>query len=229
MYWLEGGSNLLTLFRNPQFRPTQLTITIRYSDWWWWESDEPLTMKEGWLRNFNGTSGLRELRVEYETRVPKKDEMMRIVERNKKWKLPVRRAGGDLNDWEGYLSAENTKLKEWTWKGTSRLGGREWEHLAKSDTVEYVVVTDTWVFVEQSTSPEDMGREATSAQFQEIDMEDRDYDVFDGYGGPEYFDGMDEEDEEGTSEYENEDFEGDDSEQEDLDGSPARERTSEDG
>lgn len=184
-------------------------------------------MKEGWLRTFNGTPGLRELRVEYETRVPKKDEMMRIVERNKKWKLPVRRAGDELNDWEGYLSAENTKLKEWSWKGTSKLGGREWGHLAKSDTVEYVVVTDTWVFVDQSVTPEDLGREATSAQFREINMDNRDYDDFDGYGDPEYFDGMDEEDEEGTSEYEDEDFEGDDSEQENLDESPARERTSE--
>ncbi|KAH4064728.1 hypothetical protein HBI56_058930 [Parastagonospora nodorum] len=235
MYWLEGGSNLLSLFRNPQFRPTQLTITIRYSDWWWWEDDAPLTMEEGWLRTFNGTPGLRELRVEYETRVPKKAEMMRIVERNKKWKLPVRRAGGELNDWEGYLSAETTKLKEWTWKGTSKLGGREWGHLAKSDTVEYVVVTDTWIFVEQSVTPEDLGREATSSQYRELGEDEQDdlhyvygdYDDFDGFGVNVDYDGTDEEDEEGMSEYEDEDAEGDDSEPENLDGSPARERASE--
>jgi hypothetical protein len=222
MYWLEGGSNLLSLFRIPQFRPTQLTITIRYSDWWNWEGDAPLTMQETWLRTFNGTPGLRVLNVEYETRVPKKSEMMRFVERNKKWKLPVRRAGGGLNDWEGYLSAEHTRLKEWNWKGTSQLGGQEWAHLAKSDEIEYVVVTDTWAFVEQAVTPEDLGREATSEQYQELaEGEHNDWD--NGYGGWDDYneddeDGHDEDmteeedEEERASEYEDGDSEGDDGE-----------------
>jgi hypothetical protein len=158
MYWLEGGDNLFYLFSLPQFRPTQLTITIRYSDWWWWEDNAPLRMDEGWLRLFRGSPGLRVLKVEYETLSWKKAEMMRIVERNKKWKLPVR-SKEDVphgSEMEGYLSAENTALEEWKWKGTSKLGGRKWRHHGTADTVEYVVVTDTWTFCEGKLAELDM-------------------------------------------------------------------------
>jgi hypothetical protein len=79
--------------------------------------------------------------VEYETLSWKKEEMMKIVLRNKKWKLKLRRD-------DGHLSAEKTELKEWRWKGTSKLGGQKWAHHGDGDTVEYVVVTDTWRFVE---------------------------------------------------------------------------------
>ncbi|KAH7393779.1 hypothetical protein DE146DRAFT_737499 [Phaeosphaeria sp. MPI-PUGE-AT-0046c] len=168
LYWLENGHGMRQMFRMPTFRPASLTITIRYSDWWWWENDEPLRMDESWLKEFVGTPGLRELRVEYETRVPKKGEMMSIVQRNKKYKLPIRREGGNMDEWEGYLSAEKTDLKEWTWKGTSKLGGREWGHLAKSDVVEYVVVTDTWRFVEGWVSPEDLGRHETGEEYSDL-------------------------------------------------------------
>ncbi|KAK1986428.1 hypothetical protein LZ30DRAFT_582054 [Colletotrichum cereale] len=171
MFWLEEGHNLAFLFSQPRFRPETLTVTVRYSDWWHWEHDEPLRMREDWLRGFRGPAGLRELRVEYETLAGKRDEMMRIVERNKRWKLAV---GGKKRVWRdengvdgeeveeedegGYLSAEGTRLEEWRWTGPSRLGGREWAHHGEGDTVEYVVVTDTWRFVEGPMGEADRAR-----------------------------------------------------------------------
>jgi hypothetical protein len=158
MYWLEGEKNLFYLFSMPQFRPTQLTITIRYSDWWNGEVNAPLRMNEDWLRYFKGNPGLRVLKVEYETLSWKKAEMMRVVDRNKSWKLPVRREGGAFqgNELEGYLSAEGTAPKEWKWKGTSKLGGEEWSHHGTEDKVEYIVVTDTWKLVEGGLRDEEM-------------------------------------------------------------------------
>ncbi|KAI9769725.1 MAG: hypothetical protein M1839_003601 [Geoglossum umbratile] len=44
-YWLEGtwaGSPWATVTQMPEIRPRKLTITIRHTDWWYWESDEPL-------------------------------------------------------------------------------------------------------------------------------------------------------------------------------------------
>ncbi|KAF9735973.1 hypothetical protein PMIN06_002517 [Paraphaeosphaeria minitans] len=176
MYWLEDGSNLRRIFSQPQFRPSELTITIRYSDWWWWEEDAPMTMKETWLRIFIGSPGLRKLRVEYETLSWKKEEMMRIVERNKKWKLPVR-SDVDLNGFQGYLIAEKTPLLEWTWKGTSKLDGQTWRHHSKGEkedgTVEYIVVTDTWDFVQGSLDTEELrGRGLLDEYKYENDDED---------------------------------------------------------
>ncbi|KAL1794197.1 hypothetical protein ACET3X_007618 [Alternaria dauci] len=164
MFWLENGHELFYLFSVPQFRPTQLTITIRYSDWWFWENNEPLRMDEGWLRYFEGNPGLRVLKVEYETLNWKKAEMMNIIERNKKWKLPVRREGGAFqsNQLEGYLSAEGTTLEEWKWKGASKLGGKKWSHHGTGDEVEYVVVTDTWKFVQGELSENEMEGRLTS-------------------------------------------------------------------
>ncbi|KXH39399.1 hypothetical protein CSIM01_11594 [Colletotrichum simmondsii] len=179
MYWLEEGRNLATLFAQPNFRPEVLTITVRYSDWWYWESDEPLRMKEDWLRGFRGPKGLRELRVEYETLVGKREEMMGIVGRNKGWKLVVGGGGAGKDDRrereredgeekeeeeeeeeeeEGYLSAEGTELVEWTWTGASKLGGQTWAHHGDGETVEYVVVMDTWRFVEGRMSEEDRAK-----------------------------------------------------------------------
>lgn len=128
-------------------------------------------MSEAWLSGFNGPTGLRELRVEYETLTWKKAEMMAIVERNKKWKLAVQ---GE----EGHLSAEGTKLVEWKWNGPAKLGGRKWRHHGEGDTVEYVVVTDTWKYDGRPMSEEDAARrnERFAARESEED-EDSDSDI----------------------------------------------------
>jgi hypothetical protein len=90
--------------------------------------------------------------------------MMRIIERNKTWKLPVRREGGSFqaNELEGYLSAEGTVLEEWNWKGPSKLGGKRWSHHGTGDKVDYAVVTDTWRFVEGELSDKEMEGRLTS-------------------------------------------------------------------
>ncbi|KAH7088069.1 hypothetical protein FB567DRAFT_330625 [Paraphoma chrysanthemicola] len=200
MYWLEGGSNLRRIFSAPQFRPSELTVTIRYSDWWWWESNAALAMKEEWLRTFVGSPGLRKLRVEYETLSWKKAEMMRIVERNKKWNLLVRREDDAATGFEGYLSAEKTDLEEWTWKGTSKLGGKTWSHHGKGEKdemVEYIVVTDTWKFVEGQLGEEEIKSRG-------LDHKDWDDDV-----NVQYFFDEDDEDED-DEEDDEEDFNDDD-------------------
>lgn len=108
-------------------------------------------MGQDWLRIFDGSPGLRELRVEYETLTWKKTQMDQIVARNKKWRLAVRDGG--------HLSADGTELEEWTWTGPSKLNGQAWNHHGQGDTVEYVVVTDTWKFVEGPIPEEDLVRQ----------------------------------------------------------------------
>jgi hypothetical protein len=134
MFWLENGKQLFYIFSIPQFRPTQLTITIRYTDWWFWEVDDTLHMEEGWLRYFKGNPGLRVLTVEYETLSRKKAEMMPIIRRNKQWK----------------------------WKGPNKLGGTHWYHRGPGNEIEYIVVTDTWRFVGGELSEKEMEGRLTS-------------------------------------------------------------------
>lgn len=153
MYWLECGDNLRLLMAEPNFRLTELTITIRYSDWWLWENNTPLRMDDSWLRTFVGNPGLRQLRVQHETLNWKKNEMMRIVERNKTTKLLVQSEDRCVTSYEGYLVAEGVALAEWTWTGTSKLDGRTWNHHGSGGQVVYVVVTYTWKFVEGRKQP----------------------------------------------------------------------------
>jgi hypothetical protein len=155
-------------------------------------------MDDRWLRSFNGSPGLRELRVEYETRTPKKDEMMRIVERNRKWNLPVRRADGGPRDWEGYLTNANTNSSEWRWKGTSKLGGEQWSHLRHSDEIEYVVVTDVWKFVEGELSEEELSRHEIYGGEVEVFRDQDDYNNSDDYYTDELMDDEEEDQEEGS-------------------------------
>ncbi|KAJ4396100.1 hypothetical protein N0V93_000317 [Gnomoniopsis smithogilvyi] len=163
MYWLEGGRAINRLFANANFRPSKLTITIRYSDWWNWEGNARLSMRQDWLANFKGPPGLRELRVEYETISWKKKEMLAIVTRNKDWRLAVRDGG--------HLSAENTHLEEWCWTGPSRLGGRTWAHHGEGESVDYVVVTDTWKYSDGPV-PEDILHKQAEFQNDESDEDD---------------------------------------------------------
>jgi hypothetical protein len=146
MYWLEDGIRMAGIFQQPNFRPTSLTITIRYSDWWYWESNSPLRMSERWLQTFKGPPGLKELRVEYETLSWKREELMRIVERNKQFRLGVVR-DEDAEEEEGHLSAEKTNLVEWKWKGPSKLDGKQWTHHGHGEEVEYIVIEDMWRYV----------------------------------------------------------------------------------
>ncbi|KAI9688763.1 MAG: hypothetical protein M1822_001120 [Bathelium mastoideum] len=113
-------------------------------------------MRDTWLRTFRGPPSLRTLVVEYETLTWKKQQMEPIIARNKQFKLPIYsepsatgmlEAEGD-NQPIGYLSAENTKLEEWKWKGPSKLDGKTWNHHGEGETMEYVVVVDRWEFTE---------------------------------------------------------------------------------
>ena len=159
--WLERCSPLNNILCSDRFRPTFLTITIRYCDWFLWEFDINHYIRDCWLRHFNGSPGLRQLKIEYETIPRKKQFMMRTILQNKEWKLPVRREGShDLEDYEGYLSADATELSEWSWEGPSKLDGRTYDHHGPGETMVYVVVTDTWNFVEGLMSKKDASRKS---------------------------------------------------------------------
>ncbi|KAI9704609.1 MAG: hypothetical protein M1820_005522 [Bogoriella megaspora] len=179
MYWLEGGDNLNRIFSWPNFRPEKLTITIRYSDWWFWEDNEPLRMSDNWLRYFRAPPSLRTLVLEYETLTWKKSQMNPIIAHNKQFKLRIRSEDNtDEDRKDAYLSAESNPLTEWKWNGPSKLGGETWQHHGQGDTVEYVVVVDKWKFVQGELPPGDYPR-ATEYDSDPFDEEEDDFDDYD--------------------------------------------------
>lgn len=147
MYELESGRTLNALMSNANFLPRKLTITVRYSDFWNWEFYRRLRMAEEWLKTFQGPPSLKELVLECETvdRPSKREELMKLVHRNKTYRLRLR-------DGAGHLSAAETKLAEWRWQGSGRLGGQVWPHARLNDTVDYLVVVDRWTWKPEGQS-----------------------------------------------------------------------------
>jgi hypothetical protein len=71
MIWLEeySGSKLIQLLNTVGVCPEILTITIRYSDWRWWEYGQRLRLEHGWeskLLNWQAHPRLREIRLQLE-------------------------------------------------------------------------------------------------------------------------------------------------------------------
>lgn len=111
-FWLEGAHGGFTGFVRLWniARPTHLKITIRHSDWWWWEVGEPIALDakregrpsaqhysrpsdlfepESWGARFRDIEGLDVLQLELETLEYKKTELDAIVDRVQGWQFPL--------------------------------------------------------------------------------------------------------------------------------------------
>ncbi|RMZ73655.1 hypothetical protein GMOD_00009400 [Pyrenophora seminiperda CCB06] len=179
MNWLMYSQDLACILRQPVFRPSQLTITIRHPTLKL--SRSAVQVRKLWPRYFIGNPELRVLQVEYETFSHWKEEMMLIIQDFKKIKLRVRKEDKrpcteETEEREGHLSAEGTELKEWIWEhknmgpycgdlcllGAPRLSGAPCP-LGALPPLKYVVVRDTWKFVDTPLSDEETQGHAPSA------------------------------------------------------------------
>jgi hypothetical protein len=71
-------------------RPQMITITFRYTDWWWWEYNQPLRMRD-WPLGVHFPSSVQKLVMQFETRNGKRQELDRILNDTiLKWKIPLR-------------------------------------------------------------------------------------------------------------------------------------------
>ncbi|KAL8867645.1 MAG: hypothetical protein Q9174_005524 [Haloplaca sp. 1 TL-2023] len=109
-YWLEGASEGFGLFVKlwQLARPTHLIMTIRHTDWWWWEVGEPIALDPkragrpskwspscasdpfepgSWGIYLREIPGLDKFELELETVESKKSELDAIVDRAKSWEF----------------------------------------------------------------------------------------------------------------------------------------------
>ena len=128
---------LRTVFRNPEFRPANLILTLRHGDWWWWEREAPIALDPGrsgqakppgegdpwkaatddWDRDSWGVAlrhvqGLKSLTLELETATPKKGELEAIVKR-------LERLTWEMADWARMVLDAKAK-RVWGWTGVNR-------------------------------------------------------------------------------------------------------------
>ncbi|ODM23389.1 hypothetical protein SI65_00978 [Aspergillus cristatus] len=97
LYRLEPGDELQEILDVPDFYPRRVAVTIRYSDFWFWESNTPLHIDATWVN---------------EIRLP--DSVTYFT----KWFFE-RRDGA-------ILTARKEDISVSTWTGSSILGGQRW-------------------------------------------------------------------------------------------------------
>lgn len=112
-YWLE--QTFPRICSTTEMRPRKLKITIRHSDWWYWERNQLLVLKDNWTNKMSLLRRLEEFEIELETFERDKDQMLAIAQKIRNWRIEL---------WDGRkLSAEGCPLVHDTWRGTSVFEG----------------------------------------------------------------------------------------------------------
>ncbi|KXS97991.1 hypothetical protein AC578_8745 [Pseudocercospora eumusae] len=134
------NSEEATLFR--RFAPKILQITIRHTDWWYWERDEPLRLKDAWVQRVLDASFMQcvnEFSLELETLERNKDQLQVIVDR-----LIKMRGRASLSDGLVTRFEINSDPHVWHWTGPSNIDDKEYEPYKDMKTLDYRVVTLKW-------------------------------------------------------------------------------------
>jgi hypothetical protein len=114
-------------------------LTLRHTDWWFWEYDRLLSIDSEFVNACRFPDSVKEIRFELESLERKKDQIDFIAkEMANKWRF--RRNDGT------YLSAKHQPVDVMRWSGSSTWGGIRWvRDEAKPDTLDYYVATLTFV------------------------------------------------------------------------------------
>lgn len=138
LYMLESGQTLQGILNLEFFYPKVITITIRHTDWWYWESDNNLHLDAAWVDFCRFPNSLTELRVAFESLERKKDQIDDVVKQAMEgW---VFRRKDDTE-----LSAKDCKPEIMRWSGSATWGHHRWLRDETSpNKLDYYVSTVTW-------------------------------------------------------------------------------------
>lgn len=136
LFLLENGRELDRILRLRHFFPRMITITVRHTDFWWWESDQPLRIGGNWVGVCLFPNSVRRLCVEIESLERKKNQIDHLAnEMVHKWTF-TRRDGVKLQ------SAGQGDIEITRWSGTSTWQDRRWVRDETSPgTLQYYVAT----------------------------------------------------------------------------------------
>ncbi|KAF7323711.1 hypothetical protein MKEN_00592000 [Mycena kentingensis (nom. inval.)] len=100
----------------------KVALTIRHSDWWYWEQHQPLRMdrpEKSWGAWIGSIPGIEVLELELETIDAKKAELEGIVRGAVGWRIPLNADGEEGEGW--VLVHDGERPRESMWLGTSAL------------------------------------------------------------------------------------------------------------
>ena len=129
------------------FQPLKFHVTIRHTDWWYWEDEAPLRFKYEWFQAMLDSPDLRRtetLKLELETLDYKVDQLSPIVERiqrmeSKEFETHI--VDGRPTKTKSCLTGE-PEVTGWT--GPTNLDGKTYDPYKDRWKLNYRVFTLTW-------------------------------------------------------------------------------------
>ncbi|KAL2836804.1 hypothetical protein BJX68DRAFT_259804 [Aspergillus pseudodeflectus] len=140
LYMLEPGSALQDLFDIEHFAPRSVTLTLRYTDFWHWERNEPLRVSATWVNRVRVPESVTRFVVDFESVERRRGEVDCIVGQAVAGWVFRRRDGGVLR-----ATAQDVSVSRWS--GSSMFGGRRWvrdETPDRPGVLDYYVVSVVW-------------------------------------------------------------------------------------
>lgn len=130
-----GFQNILDM---RHFYPKSVTVTIRYTDWWYWEDNSPLEIDAFWMNGIRLPNSVTRFSMDFETIERRKGEIEYIAsEAADKWHF--KRMDGVV------LAPRKLETSAAKWTGSSILGGRRWTRdETRQNELDYHVVTVNW-------------------------------------------------------------------------------------
>ena len=98
-----------------------LIVTLRYTDWWWWEQNSPLRLDTQIMPNFQLPLSLEKFTMEFETRQGNQDQLDALIRQNvSKWG----KSAEDGKKWAMSPSSPRSR----SYIGTDTPGGQAYAH-----------------------------------------------------------------------------------------------------
>ncbi|KAK6535622.1 hypothetical protein TWF694_002077 [Orbilia ellipsospora] len=134
---LEPGAQLQRILNMRFFQPLEITVTVRHTDFWWWESDESLRVGGDWVAKCRFPDSVRVINVEFESLERKKVQVDEICEQAVKWWEFIRE--------DGTVLATRGEGEVVRWTGASTWGNQRWlRDETGPGTLEYYLKRITW-------------------------------------------------------------------------------------
>ena len=139
LWALEDTRDLGGLLSMENFHPRSVTVTIRYTDTWYWERDHPLFIDGAWGGRIRLPASVTEFKVDLESLERRREEVDYITrEMMTGWSF--RRSDGVLLKASGDDSISSS-----LWTGSSMLGGARWiRDETRPGKLDYYVGTVTF-------------------------------------------------------------------------------------
>ncbi|KAG8629400.1 hypothetical protein KVT40_003265 [Elsinoe batatas] len=139
LYILENTTALQDILDLPPLQIRSVSITIRHTDWWFWEHDAPLKLHSGWSQDSQFPATVTKFTMHLETVSRKKNEVLLITDELGRWVF--RRKDSKILHWLGKDDGQTER----TWTGYSTLNAQRWlRDEARPEQIDYTIISLTW-------------------------------------------------------------------------------------